>query len=131
MASGSALPARPANAFTVQFPVTDRPDAWTLALPTRRAPDAPPPAPPDLPAHHGGIRFVRYAGGRQAGMAQEVWWSEEHLLASRFTASDGNSSTSYAIDRIRSGVDVTVLLPATDRFPAYRVFDFTDWLERH
>lgn len=242
IASGSALQAQPANAFTAQFPVTDRPDAWTLALPTRRAPDAPPPAPPDLPTgadrvtpltldaivrrrkaggrpevlrqtvsrtadrihvsgtgrtewlftgnvrdrrrvsgsfiDHGsrtivvyeesdlrhaldingwadvltlgfdtgrladfepttrtrtmsGIRFVRYASDRKAGMAQEVWWSEDQLLASRFTASDGDSSTTYAIDRIRSGVDVTLLLPATDRFPAYRVFDFADWLERH
>jgi len=95
------------------------------------APSQPPGGPTTRTRTMDGIRFVRYASDRKAGMAQEVWWSEDQLPASRFTASDGDSSTTYAIDRIRSGVDLTLLLPATDRFPAYRVFDFADWLERH
>jgi len=79
----------------------------------------------------GGIRFVRYATGGRGASPLEVWWSDEHVLPSRFTMTDEGGSTRFSIERVRMGADATLLALPHTRFPAYRIFDLANWLERH
>ena len=78
-----------------------------------------------------GIQFVRYAGKGKDSSADEVWWSDEQVLPSRFTIRDSAGTTQFAIERARLGADASLLQPAIVRFPQYRVFDLADWLEKH
>jgi hypothetical protein len=78
----------------------------------------------------GRIRFSRYAPDRRDASTVEVWWSEEHVLPSGFNATDNGGTTRFSVERVRLGADATLLRPPDARFPAYRVFDLSDWLER-
>jgi hypothetical protein len=78
-----------------------------------------------------GVRFVRYlAGGKMADRA-DVWWSEKEALPSDFVTKDTNGVSHFSIERIRAGVDGTLLAPPQTRFPQYRVYDLAEWLEKH
>jgi hypothetical protein len=74
----------------------------------------------------GGIRFARYSTDGKGASTEEVWWSDEHLLPSRFTITDGGGSTRFSIDRVRAGADAAFLGPAHTRFPACRIFDLAN-----
>ena len=79
----------------------------------------------------GGIRFTRYVRNEGNSPTADVWWSDEHFLASSFATVNTGGSTQFSIEHIRAGVDATLLQPPSARFHAYRVFDLADWLERH
>ena len=78
----------------------------------------------------GGIQFRNYSA-KHSGSARELWWNDEQLLAAEFTMSDATGSTRFSVTGIHNGVDERVLRPPDSRFPAYRVFNLADWLERH
>jgi len=78
----------------------------------------------------GGIRFVRHTADRERALTREVWLSEEQALASGFVVADRNGSTRFSIERIRSGINADRLRSPIERFPTYRVFHLTEWLER-
>jgi hypothetical protein len=50
---------------------------------------------------------------------------------SGFVIADTNGSTRFSIERIRSGIDADRFRSPIERFPTYRIFDLTEWLERH
>lgn len=79
----------------------------------------------------GGIRFARYTRASKSAKSDEVWWSDEQVLASSFTIHSGTGFTRFSVERARSGVDSALLRPAQQRFPQYRAVDVADWLEKH
>jgi hypothetical protein len=78
-----------------------------------------------------GICFARYSPVNKRNLLEDVWWSDEQALPSRFAIADSTSRARFRVNRIRAGVDHNLLRPAHGRFPAYRVYDLADWLERH
>ena len=79
----------------------------------------------------GTMSFVRYVSTATSGSVDEVWWSEEQVLPSRFSIGEGGGRTRFSIERVRGGTDASVLRPATARFPEYSVYDLAGWLEKH
>ena len=79
----------------------------------------------------GGIRFARYTNASRSAKSDEVWWSDEQVLASSFATHDSTGFTRFSVERARPGVDLSLLRPAQERFPAYRAVDVADWLEKH
>ena len=75
-----------------------------------------------------GLRFVRYATA-DTGLRQELWWSQEHLLALEFTSTNQPGSTRSSITAARAGVDSVVFRSPESRLPTYRVINVADWLE--
>jgi hypothetical protein len=78
-----------------------------------------------------GVRFVRYAAAGKHAPVDEVWWSKDHILPSRFAIADGGGVTRFSVGRVRPEADTTLLRPADARFPTYRVYSLADWLEGH
>ena len=76
-----------------------------------------------------GIRFTRYAARDNHAATQETWWSAAQVLPLSFKTTSKSGSTSFAIQRLRSGVDRAKLETPAARFPDYRVVDLADWLE--
>jgi hypothetical protein len=77
------------------------------------------------------VRVVRHATDRKDVELREVWWSETHFLPGGFTSVQGAASLQFSVQRIRTGVDATLLRPAGERFPSHQMIDLADWLERH
>jgi hypothetical protein len=77
------------------------------------------------------LRVVRHATDRKDVELREVLWSETDFLPGGFTSMQGGASLQFSVQRIRAGVDAALLRPAAERFPAYRVIDLAEWLERH
>jgi hypothetical protein len=78
-----------------------------------------------------GLQFDRYRVNRADASLTDLWWCEEQSLPGSFTITDKAGSTRFAIERIRAGVDVSLLAPSEVRLPKYRVVSLAEWLERH
>ena len=78
-----------------------------------------------------GIAFAHYAADREDGAIREVWWSDGQILSCEFVTADSDGSTRFTVESVRIGVDTALLQAPPTRFPAYRVFELADWLERH
>lgn len=79
----------------------------------------------------GGIRFVRYAGSSPATVSRDAWWSADQVMPCAFVRADHGAVTRFSVERIRPGIDPSLLRPPASRFPQYRVIDLADSLERH
>jgi hypothetical protein len=79
----------------------------------------------------GGIRFARYTSAGTRAPVDDVWWSDEQALPSRFSIADTTGVTRFAVERARAGADAALLRPASVRFPTYRVLELADWFEKH
>ena len=77
----------------------------------------------------GAARFTRCAPTEAVTPSPDVWWSEDHLLAREIVSVDRTVPTRSRIVGVRSGVDRSLLEPASARFPAYRGVPAADWLE--
>jgi hypothetical protein len=60
-----------------------------------------------------------------------LWWSDTQLLATPFAVAGDEGQALLTIEAVHDGVDAVRLVPAIQRFPAYRVSDYADWLEHH
>jgi hypothetical protein len=78
-----------------------------------------------------GIAFAHYAADREDAAIREVWWSEEQVFPCELATADAAGSTRFTVESLRIGVDSALLKAPPTRFPAYRVFELADWLERH
>ncbi len=161
-------------------------ETWVLTEPKRRAPDAPPAAPPSLPADAHSIApttfdivvrpgpatkdrlAVRQTVSRTAdrihvmGRDGREWLFERNPIDPRrvsgtlvehrakvlvlYEETDlrmvlgirgwadvlalGVDRQAFAIEHVKPGVDATLLRPALERFPKYRVVDLAEWLEK-
>lgn len=76
-----------------------------------------------------GIRFVRYVATADTVSRPDVWWSEEHALASGFLTSDGVAPTRIDIAQVDRAIDAELLRRPSERFPTYAAKDLADWLE--
>jgi hypothetical protein len=79
----------------------------------------------------GTVQFARYAAAGKRDPATDVWWSESHALPGQFATTERGTVTRIAVERLRPGVDDSVLRQPPARFPKYRVVDYADWLEKH
>jgi len=79
----------------------------------------------------GTVRVIHHTTDRKGVELRDVWWSENDFLPGGFTSMHGAGSLQFSVERIRTGVDAALLRPAAERFPAYRVVDLAEWLERH
>jgi len=77
----------------------------------------------------GGIRFVRYVAPADRASRLDVWWSDEHALASGFLTSDGDAATRIDIAQVDRAIDTELLRRPSERFPTYAAKDLADWLE--
>jgi hypothetical protein len=78
-----------------------------------------------------GIAFAHHAAAREDAEIREVWWSDDEIFPCEFVTADAAGSTRFTVESVRVGVDAALLQPPPTRFPAYRVFELADWLERH
>ncbi|MEW5975457.1 MAG: hypothetical protein AB1898_06585 [Acidobacteriota bacterium] len=77
----------------------------------------------------GGIRFARYSPVRKDLRVQDVWWSDDQLLAKAFVLADDTGTSRFSIERINPDVSTQLIQHPSLRFPAYRLVDFPDWLD--
>lgn len=79
----------------------------------------------------GAFRVVGYTSRRKDAELSEVWWNEREFLATGFTSTTAGGSVTFSVERIRRGVNGSLLRAPAERFPTYRTLDLAEWLERH
>lgn len=78
-----------------------------------------------------GHRFVHYTARRKDVMVREVWWNAAQALPSDVVTARGAGSVRLRVEHVRPGVEAALLQAPSTRFPAYRVVELADYLERH
>lgn len=73
----------------------------------------------------GDLPFTRRSSNDSAGRGS--WWNTAQVLPAECVSGDGRSH--LVVDGVTSGIDVAVLTPPAQRFPAYREVPLADWLE--
>ena len=77
-----------------------------------------------------GVVFRQHAQSVDEGV-NEVWWSQEHLLASRVVTHHQGSTTTVTVTKIQHVAADDRLRSPAQRFPDYKQIDLAEWLEGH
>jgi hypothetical protein len=78
----------------------------------------------------GGLRFDQLTALDARTWVREVWWNADQFLPMSLSVTSPWGTVHQVIESLRLEIDAGVLDSPIRRFPAYKVVDFTDWLER-
>jgi hypothetical protein len=76
---------------------------------------------------HSAKAIVQYEESDLRNLLGINGWAEVLNLTAESNASD----QALKVERVRAGVDATLLRPSVIRFPEYQYFEVADWLELH
>jgi hypothetical protein len=76
-----------------------------------------------------GVSFRQYSAPNDDRGLPEIWWNEALVLPGAMVLRDATGVTRFSVERVRQGVDATLLDAPAARFPGYKAIDVAEWLE--